>query len=118
MFASLLKELREKTGLTQGKISEILNVQTRTYGSWERGERQPDFETLVKIADYFNVSTDYLLGRKPMDITIVHGAPPLKDVEGGQMEIILDPKKDEITPDAIEKRMRKLIADELKKRGL
>lgn len=118
MFSDVLQQLRKAAKLTQDDMADVLRVPKRTYGSWERNERQPDFETLCKIADYFEVSTDYLLGRKPMDITIVHGAPPMKDVEGEQMEIVLDPKKDDITPDAIEKRMRKLIADELKKRGL
>lgn len=116
MFSDVLQQLRKAAKLTQDDVADVLRVPKRTYGSWERNERQPDFETLCKIADYFEVSTDYLLGRKPMDITVVHGEPPIKDAE--QLEIVLDPKKDDITPDVIEKRMRKLIADELKKRGL
>lgn len=63
MFPQRLKELRKKNNLTQSQLGEKMNVSYKTVGSWERGERQPSYETAKKIADYFEVSTDYLLGK-------------------------------------------------------
>ena len=59
-----LKELRkEREGLTQRKFAQILNVDKSTYDRYENRNAEPSYEVLVKIADYFNVTTDYLLGR-------------------------------------------------------
>lgn len=63
MFAEKLKKLRKEKGITQIDLAKILNVANGTIGNWESGNRQPDYITLQKIADYFNVSVDYLLGR-------------------------------------------------------
>ena len=70
MFAENLKKLRKEKGLSQEEMAAKLNVVGRTYGSWERNDREPDFSTLCKIADFFNVSTDYILGRVPMNIEV------------------------------------------------
>lgn len=58
-----LKALREDAGLSQTALSEALGVAQTSIGNYERGERVPDSEILEKYADYFGVSTDYLLGR-------------------------------------------------------
>ena len=58
-----LKELRKEANLTQTKLGEIIGLSGRTIGNYESGDRDPDNETLKKIADYFEVTTDYLLGR-------------------------------------------------------
>lgn len=113
---SKFKEAREKAGLSQKQAAAYLDVSVQAVSYWETGSRSPSIEKILQMCDLYRCSADYLLGRKPMDITVVHGEPPIKDAE--QLEIVLDPKKDPITPDDIEKRMRKLIADELKKRGL
>lgn len=63
MFRIKLKELREKKGLSQYKFADLMGFAQSTIGSWESGAREPNFETMQKIADYFNVSVDYLLGR-------------------------------------------------------
>jgi transcriptional regulator with XRE-family HTH domain len=47
----------------QKDIATAAGISLRTYQRYESGERVPDTETLMKIADYFNVSTDYILGR-------------------------------------------------------
>ena len=62
MFTERLKDLRKKRKLTQKDFAIIFNIAQATIGMWETGMRQPDFLTLQKIADYFNVTTDYLLG--------------------------------------------------------
>ena len=63
MFSIRLKELRQRRNLSQKELSEILKVSTGTVGNWEVGLREPDFQMLIKIADMFNVSCDYLLDR-------------------------------------------------------
>ncbi len=64
MFAQRLKELRVKSGLTQMQFAEIFKISSGTIAMWETGKRAPDKDTIVKIANYFHVSTDYLLGNE------------------------------------------------------
>lgn len=58
-----LKELRNKKGLTQLRLATELNTTQNTISRYETGEHEPGIAELIKIADYFNVSVDYLLGR-------------------------------------------------------
>ena len=62
MFYKILKAERMKKGLSQLAFAKILGISQQTIGSWETGRTSPDLETLIKIASFFNVSTDYLLG--------------------------------------------------------
>lgn len=62
-FQNLLKSLRLSRGLTQEELAKSLQISRSTIGMYENGAREPDFETLELIADYFNVDIDYLLGR-------------------------------------------------------
>lgn len=57
-----MKELRQEQKLSQTELAKILGVSQRVISNWERGEREPDFEMLEKIANFFHVSFDYLLG--------------------------------------------------------
>ncbi len=57
-----LKLLREEMKLTQRQLGVKLGVCNQTVSFWENGSREPDLDMLVKIACYFGVSTDYLLG--------------------------------------------------------
>lgn len=67
MNGDKLKNLREKSNLLQKDISKDLNISTSTIGMYEQGRREPDNSTLKKIANYFDVSTDYLLDNsKPL----------------------------------------------------
>lgn len=59
----ILAELRQERGLTQKQLGEILRVSTGTISNYENGVHLPDALKLVSLADYFQVSTDYLLGR-------------------------------------------------------
>lgn len=63
MFQNVLKALRTSHHLTQDELSKKLQISRSTIGMYEKGAREPDFETLELIADYFNVDIDYLLGR-------------------------------------------------------
>jgi len=58
-----LKELRERKNVSQLRLALELQINQNSISRYENGERQADYQTLIKIADYFNVSIDYLLGR-------------------------------------------------------
>ena len=58
-----LKELRNKRNISQLKLALDLSMNQNTISRYETGEREADYKTLIKIADYFNVSIDYLLER-------------------------------------------------------
>ncbi|NHI49035.1 helix-turn-helix transcriptional regulator [Clostridium botulinum] len=62
-FGSRLRALREDNDLTSIELSEILNITARALNYYENDMREPSFPLLVKMADYFNVSLDYLLCR-------------------------------------------------------
>lgn len=63
-FGNLLKELRQQAGLTQKQLAERLWLSKATVSYYEQSLRYPSPEILVKIANVFHVSTDYLLGRE------------------------------------------------------
>ena len=58
-----LKEIRKNKGISQLKMATDLNTNQNTISRYETGEREPGINELIKIADYFNVSVDYLLER-------------------------------------------------------
>lgn len=60
-FANTLKNLREINDVTQDELAKYLKVSRPTIAGYERKNRQPDFEKLIKIAEYFDVSIDYLI---------------------------------------------------------
>lgn len=62
-FKDVLKSLRTASGLTQDDLSKKIKISRSTVGMYESGSREPDYETLELIADFFNVDIDYLLGR-------------------------------------------------------
>lgn len=72
MIGEKIKALRKQKGVTAKKVAEALNILPDTYRNYETGRREPNLETLSSIADYFKVSTDYLLGREtfqdPIDL--------------------------------------------------
>lgn len=62
-LGEIIAELRKDKDMKQEELADILNIARPTLSNWENGNRGIDLETLVVIADYFNVSCDYLLGR-------------------------------------------------------
>ncbi len=58
-----IRNLREDNDLTQTELASKLNVSQRTYSHYESGSRKLPLDILVSLADYYNCSTDYLLGR-------------------------------------------------------
>jgi transcriptional regulator with XRE-family HTH domain len=67
MLADRLRELRLSNGLgtSQQYISSVLNIKQQTYATYENGTREPNIQTLIKLADYFHVSVDYLIDNTP-----------------------------------------------------
>jgi transcriptional regulator with XRE-family HTH domain len=62
-FKDRLKELRLNRKMTQEELGKTFNVIKQTISSWENGNSRPDIDMASKIADFFEVTTDYLLGR-------------------------------------------------------
>lgn len=80
-FQNILKDLRNSYGLTQDGLAKKLKLSRSTVGMYESGAREPDFGTLELIADFFNVDTDYLLGRTPKTTYIPFGKQRSDDEE-------------------------------------
>ncbi len=62
-FSSRLKELRKERKITQQDLADTFSVRVRTYQGYEYGESYPEVSKLIAIADFFDVSLDYLVGR-------------------------------------------------------
>ena len=59
-----IKGLREEKAISQSQLAELLGVKQNTISNYENNSARPSYEVLVKLADIFDVSTDYLLGRE------------------------------------------------------
>lgn len=69
-FKDVLRELRISNNLTQDQLAKNLNLGRSRISMYERGEREPDIETLELISDYFNVDMNFLLGKTNMTTTV------------------------------------------------
>lgn len=105
MIGKRLKELRKEQGIEAQYIAKQINVSKSTYSYYENNKSDPSFETLKKLADLFNVSTDYLLGRTDMkEIAIMEGdeiPKELRNVGIDYMEVDKIAKEQGFTPDDI-----------------
>jgi transcriptional regulator with XRE-family HTH domain len=63
MVGKIIRKLRLEKGITQNELSNYLGLTPKMVSFYELGERFPPYDIILKLADYFNVSTDYLLGR-------------------------------------------------------
>lgn len=64
IFGQRIKYLRMEKNLTQKQICQIFQVSQRTISFWETGSREPDLDTIISFADFFNVSIDFLFGKQ------------------------------------------------------
>ena len=78
MFANQIKNLRRSKGLNQVQLAEKLGVKKQSISNWENDNIMPSIDMLVRIADFFSVSTDYLLGRDVQK----ESAPIMLDLTG------------------------------------
>ena len=100
-----LKELRIEKGLLQSDIAKIINKSERTVGFYETGERDMNTETLAKLADFFDVTIDYLLGKSDIK-------KPDKDTE--EFQFAYHSEMNGLTPEEIADALR--FYKEMKKR--
>lgn len=92
-----LKELRTARGLSQVALADALNVSKSIIGAYETGDRRPSYEVLEELADYFNVSIDYLTGKE--DRSLYYLDPEVAEkaqeiYEDPSTRILLDAKRD------------------------
>lgn len=73
MFAERFREIREQRDYTRAEIAKVLNVTTATIGNYELGNREPGIRELTILADFFNVSLDYLTGRTDISVRRTKG---------------------------------------------
>ena len=70
------QELRYKRGYSQRELARRLNVSQTAVSQWETGRTYPDIETLVKLADFYGTTTDYILGRTDNPLSMIPGDTP------------------------------------------
>lgn len=78
---TIFRDLRKEKSLTQMELAKILNIDQTTVSKWEVGKAIPDYDTLQRLADFYNVSVDYLLGRENkhfVNPTFEHNTAKLK----------------------------------------
>ncbi len=63
IFSNRLKEIRKERNFTQKNVADHLGIAERAYQNYEYGKREPNLETLIKLANYFDVTLDFLSGR-------------------------------------------------------
>lgn len=104
MLGDRIRELRNKKDITLKELGNILKVGESTVSMYETNKRSPDYETLKKIADYFSVSTDYLLCRvDDPDVKIVskEELPAELSKYVDYIEILKDYSIEDISPEEL-----------------
>lgn len=93
MFAARLKQLRKENGLTLREFAARFGLNYTTICKYENGQREPDLQTLSRLADFFGVALDYLVGRSPVrgpeeNVYVYHptGTAPLPPEAMHQLE--------------------------------
>lgn len=97
-FGKKLRKLRIEKGLTQADLAATLSLGESTISFYESNKRQPDYETLTKIADFFKVSTDYLLGRTDNELSVNNIIPERFIQKLGR---VLRSERGEVTPEVL-----------------
>ncbi|MDD2477270.1 MAG: helix-turn-helix transcriptional regulator [Dysgonamonadaceae bacterium] len=97
-FGKKLRKLRIEKGLTQADLAATLSLGESTISFYESNKRQPDYETLTKIADLFKVSTDYLLGRTDNELSVNNIIPERFIQKLGR---VLRSERGEVTPEVL-----------------
>lgn len=85
-----MRNIRIAKGLSQEQVSKVIGVNCNTICQWERGTREPDFASLIKLADYFQVSIDFLLDRDNPDIITDRAFPIVKKIPKINPDLLTD----------------------------
>jgi transcriptional regulator with XRE-family HTH domain len=75
MLSQKIRQLRQFKGISQVELGNALGVTKQCVSNWENDNIQPSIETLIKLAEYFEVTTDYLLGLQKAELLDVSGLP-------------------------------------------
>lgn len=86
-----LKKLRNKKGISQQKLADTIEVSQQSVNKYENHKIEPDIQTLIKIADYFETSVDYLIGHSDIDCIIESVSP--YDLNTDEVSIINNYRK-------------------------
>ena len=117
MIGDTLKQLRTKQGLTSEELCSKIGIKGGSYRNYERNDRKPDYDTLVKLADFYGVTTDYLLGRpdakEPPDP--IASLPTVDEMEKDLFREWLG--LDEASRKAFLDVLRKIVADDQKRQA-
>lgn len=71
-YGQILKQLREEKGLSQQELADKFSINRSTYARYETSSTQPDYSILIRLADFYDVSVDYLLGREhTKDVVVI-----------------------------------------------
>ena len=90
MLSQRLKQLRADKNINQMELARDLGVNQGTVGKWETGSRKPDSEMLSRLADYFSVSIDYLLGRDEKNSDVILLARNLSNLPAEDREFLIN----------------------------
>lgn len=118
MLGDRIRSLREKNNLTQEQIAKKIGISRGTYAHYEINKRRPDYETLIKIAEIFDVSTDYLLTGKEHNSSVT---PYKGDLMDQALKVLDSPETfiaasdGKITPE-MQEYVLEYILEELKKK--
>ena len=82
-LSSRLKELRKQKNLTQNALGEALDLSRELLSNYEQGRREPDFATLIQLANFFGVSVDYLIGHSDILVDNIE----LNDMENEMVRV-------------------------------
>lgn len=97
-FDNNLKELRKENGYSQREVAEVISVSQRVYSNYERGEKEPSIDTLIKLSKLFKTTIDYILCNENKRISTM---------EENEMKIFnkynkLEPKNKDIIEEVME----------------
>jgi len=112
MFADNLKKLRKSKGLTQVQFAEEFNISSGTIAMWETNKRVPDTSMLIKIAEYFGVTVDYLLGKS--STPTIRSSDKLEDV---YLSLAKNAQDEGIDPEDIKLAIETIKAMKRQKKG-
>lgn len=73
---NVFRDIRKRRGVSQKELGESVHVSQTSISQWETGKTYPDVNTLVKLADFYGTSTDYLLGRTQNPLSMIPGDTP------------------------------------------
>lgn len=117
MIGDTLKRLRTKKGLTSEELCSKIGIKGGSYRNYERNDRKPDYDTLVKLADFYGVSTDYLLGR-PDAKAPADPIDKLMTVDEMEKDLLREwLSLDEASRKAFLDVLRKIVADDQKRQA-